>query len=62
MIKLVLYLIVLPLVIYAVDGVNINFIFKKNKIYQARIFYILIVFSMSYLISNFLYDLLYITK
>ena len=62
MIKLVLYLIVLHLVIYAVDGVNINFIFKKNKIYQARIFYILIVFSMSYLISNFLYDLLYVIE
>ena len=62
MIKLVLYLIVLPLVIYAVDGVNINFIFKKNKIYQARIFYILIVFFFFYLISNFLYDLLYVIE
>ena len=59
MIKFILYIIVIPLVIYAMDSININKIFKKDKIYQARIFYILLVFSMSYLICNFLYDFLY---
>lgn len=62
MIKFVLYLIVIPVVIYAMDGININFIFKKNKVYQARIFYILFIFSLSYLICNFLYDFLYLIK
>ena len=35
---------------------------KKNKIYQARIFYILLVFGVSYLVTNFLYDFLYAFK
>ena len=62
MIKFILYLFVIPLVIYTFDGVNINNIFKKNKIYQARIFYILIIFGISYLVCNFLYDFLYFVK
>lgn len=57
-----MYLFVIPLSIYAVDGVNMSRIFKKNKIYQARVFYILIIFGLSYLIVNFLYDFLYIVK
>lgn len=59
MIKFLLYLIVMPLTVYAMDSVNINGLFKKNKIYQARIFYILIIFALSYLITNFLYDFMY---
>ena len=62
MIKFVIYLIVMPLVIYVMDSVNISVIFKKNKIYQARIFYIFLVFSLSYLVVNFLYDFLYMVK
>ena len=60
MIKFVLYLLVIPLVIYAMDSVNMNGIFKKNKMYQARVFYILLVFGLSYMITNFLYDFLYV--
>ena len=62
MIKLIIYLFVIPLTIYAVDSVNINGIFKKNKIYQARVFYILLVFGLSYLTANFLYDFLYMVR
>lgn len=62
MIKFIIYLIVIPLVIYAVDSINFNGVFKKNKLYQARILYILLVFGLSYLVSNFLYDFLYIVK
>lgn len=62
MIKFVLYLFVIPLVIYAMDGINISSIFKKNKVYQARILYMLFVFGLSYLVCNFLYDFLYVIK
>ena len=62
MIKFVIYLIVMPLIIYVMDSVNINVIFKKNKVNQARIFYILLVFGLSYLVVNFLYDFLYMVK
>lgn len=62
MIKFILYLFILPLVVYAIGGLNLNGIFKKNKIYQAKIFYILLIFVLSYLVTNFLYDFLYIFK
>lgn len=62
MIKFIIYLIVMPLVIYTMDSVNMSAIFKKNKVYQARIFYILLVFALSYLVVNFLYDFLYMVK
>ena len=60
--KFILYLFVLPLVIYTMDSVNFNSIFKKNKVFQARIFYILVMFSLSYLACNFLSDFLNIIK
>lgn len=62
MIKFVIYLFIMPIVIYAVDSININNFFKKNKIYQVRIFNVLIIFSLSYLICNFLYDFLYFVQ
>lgn len=62
MIKLFLYIIVIPLVIFCMDSINISGIFKKNKVYQARVFYILLVFSLSYLVCNFIYDLVYFVK
>lgn len=62
MIKFILYLFIIPLVIYAMDGINISGIFKKNKVYQVRILYMLFVFGLSYLVCNFLYDFLYIIK
>ena len=37
-------------------------IFKKNKIVQAKIFYILLVFGLSYLVCSFVYDFLYMIK
>lgn len=55
-------MIVLILVIWTMDGININFIFKKNRIYQARVFYILIVLSLTYLTTNFLIEFLHCLK
>ena len=45
------------LVIWAMDSVNINQIFKKNKILQARIFYFLLGISLIYLVTNFIMDI-----
>mgnify|MGYP003293624887 CR=1 FL=1 len=58
MYNLLLYVIVLILVIWAMDSININHIFKKNRIYQARVFYIMIIFSITYLVSNFIIEFL----
>ena len=56
MYNLLLYVLVLIMVIWSMDGININHIFKKNKIFQARVFYIMIVFSITYLVTNFIID------
>ena len=58
MYNLLLYSIVLVIVIWTMDGININHIFKKNRIYQARVFYIMLIFSLTYLVSNFIIDFL----
>ncbi len=62
MIKLFLYLICIPITIFAIDSININCIFKKNKVYQAKLFYLIFVFSVSYLFTNFIYDFVYSIK
>ena len=62
MIKFILYLVIIPFVIYLFDGININTIFKKNKVIQARLFYILLIFGFSYLVCNFIYDFIYAIK
>ena len=58
MVKLILYVIVIPIVVYSFDSVNINGIFKKGQsnYYQARIFYMFIVMGVSYLVVNFVND------
>jgi len=60
--KIFIYILVSLLVIWSLDSVNINQIFKKNKIYQARLFYFLLALSLIYLIANFIYDLFFATQ
>lgn len=55
--KFLVYLFSTILVIWSMDSVNINKIFKKNKVTQARIFYFLLGISMIYLVTNFFMDL-----
>ncbi len=61
-VKVILYILVLPLVMYALDGVNINFIFKKNKVVQARILYIMLGLIITYLLVSFIYDFYDVSK
>ncbi len=55
--KFLLYILSTILVIWSMDSVNINQIFKKNKIVEARIFYFLLGISLIYLVTNFFWDL-----
>ncbi len=55
--KFFIYIISSILVIWSLDSVNINSIFKKNKVFQARIFYFLLGISLIYLVTNFFMDL-----
>lgn len=62
MIKIYLYTFVLMIVIWGMDSVDINRLFKKNKNLQARILYLMICVSLTYMITNFLWDLYSISK
>ena len=55
--KFLLYILVSIFVIKAMDGVNINPIFKKNRVIEARIIYFFLCISLTYLVTNFFYDL-----
>ncbi|MGN0973630.1 MAG: DUF1146 family protein [Bacilli bacterium] len=55
-VKFFIYIFVAILVVWSMDSININQIFKKNKVFQARLFYFLLVLAMIYLVTNFLYD------
>ena len=55
-VKLIVYLIVTVFVIIGLDAVNINSIFKKNRVFQARLFYLLLITSLVYLVTNFIFD------
>ena len=61
-IKTILYLVVTPLVIWALDSINITNVFKKNRYYQARALYLILSLSLSYLTVNFLYDFFMYSK
>jgi len=56
MIKTILYIITVPFMIWLLDSINFNNFFKKNKVLQARILYLVISLVLSYLLVNFLYD------
>ena len=60
--KFFLYIFVIPLILWSIESVNINQIFKKNRIIQARVFYLMIALSLSYLVTNFIYDFFLATK
>ena len=60
MVKFILYLLIIPVIVWSMDSININGMFKKGQsdYYQARVMYMIIVASLSYLVVNFLNDFL----
>ena len=55
--KIALYFLITVLVIISLDSININNIFKKNKIFQGRLFYFFLAISLIYLVTNFIYEI-----
>lgn len=55
-IKTILYIVVVPITIWALESLNINQFFKKNRYYQSRILYLIVSLGLSYLVVNFFYD------
>ena len=60
--KFFLYLFSTVVVIFSIESVNIAPIFKKNRVFQAKIFYFLLALCMIELLTNFLYNLFEATK
>lgn len=56
LLKAILYIIFTFVSIWSLDSINITNIFKKNKYYASRVLYLMISMSLSYLVTNFLYD------
>ena len=64
MIKFILYLLIIPIIVWSMDSVNINAIFKKgnSNYYQARVMYMVVIASLSYLVVSFINDFLGVFK
>ena len=55
--KFLLYILVGILVIWSLDSIQINKIFKKNRVIQARVFYFLLAIALTELVTSFFYEL-----
>ena len=56
-IKIILYIITVPLALIGLDSLSIENKFKKNHVFQARILVFLLTLALSYLVVNCLYDI-----
>lgn len=56
-VKVYIYLLVSIFVFFGIESININGIFKKNKIWQARVFYFLLTICMIQIVSTFIFDI-----
>ena len=61
-IKPLLYAVIIPLSIWALDSINIQNVFKKNRIYQARLLYLFLSLGLSYLVVNCFFDFFVYTQ
>lgn len=60
-IKLFIYLIVLPIVMWSISSLRIEGIFKKNSVNQIKIMYFFLSLMITYTVTQFIYDLYQIT-
>jgi len=55
-IKALLYFLIVPFSLIALDSINFENVFKKNRYFQSRVLYIFLALALSYLVVNFFYD------
>ena len=56
MVKIGLYTLIIPLSMWVLEAINIDGLFKKNRITQIKILFVMLSFALSYLVVNFLID------
>ncbi len=57
--KVALYLIIVPFVIWTLEALRLDILFKKGRTIQIKLFYVLVALAFSYLVVNSLYDFSY---
>ena len=60
--KFFLYLFSFIVVAFSIDSVNISVIFKKNRNFQAKVFYFILALCMTELLAEFLYNIFETSK
>ena len=61
MTKLIIYAISILMSTFAVSGINFDRFIKKNHIWEARFLSIIFILCLSYILANFLYDIMSIS-
>lgn len=61
-VKFFIYIFSSIIVIWSIDSININSIFKKNKNVQANVFYFVLALCLIELLTSFIYNLFEATK
>lgn len=60
--KLLIYVFNLMLSMFAISGINFEKIIKNNRIWEARILVMILAMSLAYLLSNFIFSFLEVSK
>jgi uncharacterized membrane protein YwzB len=61
-IKTILYIIIVPLMVWILESMQLERLFKKGRQKQIILFYVVVSLGLSYLIVNFLYDFYEVSK
>lgn len=61
MTKLIIYAISILMCTFAISGINFDGFIKKNHIWEARFLSIIFILCLSYILANFLYDIMSIS-
>lgn len=62
MVKASIYITCILISAFTISGINFSNMFKKNYLWEARIFVIILSFIMGYLLGNFFIDFLSSTE
>ena len=58
MIKTIIYIVCVLLSVFVLNGINFNNFFKKNHVWEARLFVLVISCIMGYLFGSFIIEFL----
>lgn len=61
MTKLIIYAISILMCTFAISGINFDGFIKKNHIWEAKFLSIIFILCLSYILANFLYDIMSIS-